>query len=132
MIRRPPRSTLFPYTTLFRSPVVASLGPTTISSLLASGPSTVQASRSNLARGDEVKVAVSHHGSAQRGAFQSMTNDAMVVHLPIGDQTFARQTVTQVLVKREGRQRDATDSTRGYEVCIFCSVRSWRCRRVRT
>src|SRR2546428_4763215 len=26
MIRRPPRSTLFPYTTLFRSPVVATLG----------------------------------------------------------------------------------------------------------
>src|SRR5690348_18208643 len=27
MIRRPPRSTLFPYTTLFRSPGVASLQP---------------------------------------------------------------------------------------------------------
>src|SRR2546422_5579956 len=27
MIRRPPRSTLFPYTTLFRSAVVGSLGP---------------------------------------------------------------------------------------------------------
>src|SRR3712207_7879889 len=27
MIRRPPRSTLFPYTTLFRSPPVAGLGP---------------------------------------------------------------------------------------------------------
>src|SRR2546429_5188101 len=26
MIRRPPRSTLFPYTTLFRSPPVASMG----------------------------------------------------------------------------------------------------------
>src|SRR2546421_12175909 len=26
MIRRPPRSTLFPYTTLFRSPLLASLG----------------------------------------------------------------------------------------------------------
>src|SRR2546430_11781601 len=26
MIRRPPRSTLFPYTTLFRSPVVADFG----------------------------------------------------------------------------------------------------------
>src|SRR2546430_12495060 len=28
MIRRPPRSTLFPYTTLFRSPIVAEVGPT--------------------------------------------------------------------------------------------------------
>src|SRR3712207_8479957 len=27
MIRRPPRSTLFPYTTLFRSPVCGSAGP---------------------------------------------------------------------------------------------------------
>src|SRR2546430_9569159 len=27
MIRRPPRSTLFPYTTLFRSPRVVGLGP---------------------------------------------------------------------------------------------------------
>src|SRR2546422_8318665 len=27
MIRRPPRSTLFPYTTLFRSPRVENLGP---------------------------------------------------------------------------------------------------------
>src|SRR2546425_1876855 len=27
MIRRPPRSTLFPYTTLFRSPVAASAAP---------------------------------------------------------------------------------------------------------
>src|SRR3712207_9550709 len=27
MIRRPPRSTLFPYTTLFRSPPTASAGP---------------------------------------------------------------------------------------------------------
>src|SRR5260370_20181504 len=27
MIRRPPRSTLFPYTTLFRSPLCAPLGP---------------------------------------------------------------------------------------------------------
>src|SRR2546430_3251316 len=30
MIRRPPRSTLFPYTTLFRSPVDARNGPITV------------------------------------------------------------------------------------------------------
>src|SRR2546426_11486033 len=30
MIRRPPRSTLFPYTTLFRSPPAASTAPRTI------------------------------------------------------------------------------------------------------
>src|SRR3712207_7744477 len=41
MIRRPPRSTLFPYTTLFRSPGVASAvivaSPTWIASASASG-----------------------------------------------------------------------------------------------
>ena len=33
-----------------------------------------------------------------------MTGDAMVVHLPTGDQTFERQSVTQVLVKRDGHR----------------------------
>src|SRR5258707_14112879 len=33
MIRRPPRSTLFPYTTLFRSPPVATLLPEALSTL---------------------------------------------------------------------------------------------------
>src|SRR3712207_9013933 len=35
MIRRPPRSTLFPYTTLFRSPVRAPLSPVELVHLLA-------------------------------------------------------------------------------------------------
>src|SRR3712207_9431947 len=35
MIRRPPRSTLFPYTTLFRSLFVGRLKPTTLGRLLA-------------------------------------------------------------------------------------------------
>jgi hypothetical protein len=91
---------------LFVVPLIASLGPTTISSLLASEPSTPQASWNNLgnlARGDEVKVVVGH-ASAQRGVFQSTTGDAMVVHFPTGDQTFERQSVTQVLVKRDGHR----------------------------
>ena len=91
---------------LFVVPLIASLGPTTISSLLASEPSTPQASWNNLgnlARGDEVKVVVGH-GSAQRGVFQSTTGNAMVVHFPTGDQTFERQSVTQVLVKRDGHR----------------------------
>jgi len=91
---------------LFVVPLMASLGPATISSLLASGPSTAQASWNNLgnlARGDDVKVLVSH-GSAQRGTFQSVTGNTMVVHLPAGEQTFERQNVTQVLVKREGHR----------------------------
>ena len=90
---------------LFVVPLIASLGPTAISSLLASEPSKPQASwnnLSNLARGDDVKVVA--NGSAQRGAFQGMTGDIMVVHMPTGDQTFERQSVTQVLVKRDGHR----------------------------
>src|SRR5437667_4608907 len=34
MIRRPPRSTLFPYTTLFRSPILGSLGLTVFQTTL--------------------------------------------------------------------------------------------------
>src|SRR2546426_9361310 len=34
MIRRPPRSTLFPYTTLFRSPLAYRIGPCQIGTLL--------------------------------------------------------------------------------------------------
>ena len=91
---------------LFVVSLIASLGPTTISSLLASEPSTPQANWNNLgnlARGDEVKVVITH-GSAQRGVFQSVTGDAMIVHFPTGDQTFERQSVTQVLVKRDGHR----------------------------
>jgi len=91
---------------LFVVSLIASLGPTTISSLLASEPSTPQANWNNLgnlARGDEVKVVITH-GSAQRGVFQSVTGGAMIVHFPTGDQTFERQSVTQVLVKRDGHR----------------------------
>ena len=91
---------------LFVVLLFASLGPITIQPLLASVPSTPQVSWNNLgnlARGDVVKVVVSR-GSAQRGVFQNMTGDAIVVHFPTGDQTFERQTVTQVLVKREGHR----------------------------
>src|SRR3989442_6280944 len=38
MIRRPPRSTLFPYTTLFRSPSLAVNEPSDIALLLRKGP----------------------------------------------------------------------------------------------
>src|SRR5258708_31965327 len=39
MIRRPPRSTLFPYTTLFRSPRAES-GPTRVGTKISGGPNT--------------------------------------------------------------------------------------------
>src|SRR2546430_16422770 len=52
MIRRPPRSTLFPYTTLFRSP--------------RPSPPRVRAGR---VRTDAVRQAPGHPRPAQRGAF---------------------------------------------------------------
>src|SRR5256885_10468169 len=43
MIRRPPRSTLFPYTTLFRSPhLLRRLGPALVRALLGAGRSRRQ------------------------------------------------------------------------------------------
>src|SRR2546430_15610991 len=54
MIRRPPRSTLFPYTTLFRSP----------------RPSPPRV-RAGLVRTDAVRQAPGHPRPAQRGAFLS-------------------------------------------------------------
>src|SRR5258708_21821344 len=57
MIRRPPRSTLFPYTTLFRSPACSRANPTFMARSFASkdrpaffGPS---AARKTLARSEE-------------------------------------------------------------------------------
>src|SRR2546430_2935518 len=53
MIRRPPRSTLFPYTTLFRSPSEASLQARSASrrtSLAVRGESTILSTRASTAR----------------------------------------------------------------------------------
>src|SRR5258705_8705526 len=47
MIRRPPRSTLFPYTTLFRSPIETPLQP--IENLI--GPEPFQAMQGSVERG---------------------------------------------------------------------------------
>src|SRR5256885_12407418 len=46
MIRRPPRSTLFPYTTLFRSAPCAPLPPWTVSSKICAWPPTEVTCRS--------------------------------------------------------------------------------------
>src|SRR3712207_8906516 len=61
MIRRPPRSTLFPYTTLFRSATVRTLEPTTMLRIdgnvflealnaTAAAPAFLETSRRHLAR----------------------------------------------------------------------------------
>src|SRR2546422_3667544 len=54
MIRRPPRSTLFPYTTLFRSPIVHIGQRVGKSQVLADGPCT---DKGELALGRNVLVA---------------------------------------------------------------------------
>src|SRR3712207_8723765 len=46
MIRRPPRSTLFPYTTLFRSNILPSIGPTRLQDVVASQGYVTQLGRS--------------------------------------------------------------------------------------
>src|SRR6266480_7377559 len=47
MIRRPPRSTLFPYTTLFRSPVPTTNGPTPRSTTSPAGTGDRKSTRLN-------------------------------------------------------------------------------------
>src|SRR3712207_7335464 len=69
MIRRPPRSTLFPYTTLFRSPKVAQFGHDTLSTF-GIGKDLSDAAwrgvaRQLVARG-ALDVAVENHGELVR------------------------------------------------------------------
>src|ERR1700674_3729606 len=86
--------------------LIAGLGPTAVRPLLAFQSSTQQPNWGNLinlAPGEEIRV-VANHGNPQRGTFRSVTPDAITVHFATGDQTFARQSVGKVLVKRAGRR----------------------------
>src|SRR5258708_26602117 len=53
MIRRPPRSTLFPYTTLFRSSISASCGPPSVPSTLLGLEGLLNGSKSGRGRSEE-------------------------------------------------------------------------------
>src|SRR3712207_7939536 len=68
MIRRPPRSTLFPYTTLFRSNVLRVLRPTLRSAIPAAVPRTVATSAFVVAVINEIlnalRIWTSAHASA--------------------------------------------------------------------
>src|SRR5437588_6833654 len=55
MIRRPPRSTLFPYTTLFRSEVIPP-GPLVVSTLIEGQVQALEATPGQLVRSGEVLV----------------------------------------------------------------------------
>jgi hypothetical protein len=84
---------------------VVALGPMAVRPLLAFQSSMQQKNWGNLvnlAHGDEIRIVA--HGGPQRGTFQSVTDDAITVHFATGDQTFARQRVDRVLVKRDGRR----------------------------
>jgi hypothetical protein len=53
--------------------------------------------------GAEIKI-VMKQGDSQRGWFQSVTPDAIGVHIETGDQTFARADIAQILEKRPGHR----------------------------
>src|SRR2546430_13457143 len=53
MIRRPPRSTLFPYTTLFRSPLMARMWPVAIKNELDTFCGFIGCSKSTRERSEE-------------------------------------------------------------------------------
>src|SRR5258708_28316009 len=60
MIRRPPRSTLFPYTTLFRSPSIISIRP---QPYLQAGGQQVRSHRSRAPRGVQLRLRSEEHTS---------------------------------------------------------------------
>src|ERR1041385_4760562 len=62
MIRRPPRSTLFPYTTLFRSPQEG-----TLCSIVSSCPPMTRLSDRNMSLGDVLLPQGENNGACKRG-----------------------------------------------------------------
>src|SRR2546427_2365724 len=70
MIRRPPRSTLFPYTTLFRSPAARSLA--VVSAGTAPGHAQGQGKERSKRRGPQALEAEGH-GSRARGLDRKST-----------------------------------------------------------
>src|SRR5438270_6493913 len=63
MIRRPPRSTLFPYTTLFRSDLARTAGPSSRGTAPAFGPSTRARSSCRRSRSEHQRVRSEEHTS---------------------------------------------------------------------
>jgi hypothetical protein len=56
-----------------------------------------------LTPGQETKVSLTD-GKSYQGDLQSMSDDALVIHSANGDQTFPRQTVQRVSIKRNGHR----------------------------
>src|SRR5258706_9577183 len=70
MIRRPPRSTLFPYTTLFRSTRSSRLSP----ALLSTKRRDAKASSSACTRRNDDQVSVASRSEEHTSELQSLTN----------------------------------------------------------
>src|SRR5947207_9637140 len=71
MVRRPPRSTLFPYTTLFRSGRTGSAGSLPRAGLSVEGPDGAQGQHPCLRR--PARAAVHHH--LRRAGFRSRSEE---------------------------------------------------------
>src|SRR3712207_8021045 len=91
MIRRPPRSTLFPYTTLFRSDVAGGLD-----GLLHVGPASVRQGRDHLGGGR-----IRHlEGLAGQGIAPFSTHEQLVSHLRRSEEHTSELQSRQYLVCR--------------------------------
>src|SRR2546422_7462181 len=81
MIRRPPRSTLFPYTTLFRSYNLSLLGLAPLGSLQAGAVAQVLGTRFAVALGDRKSTRLnSSHGYISYAVFCLKKKKHRVVH----------------------------------------------------
>src|SRR6266487_1555953 len=82
MIRRPPRSTLFPYTTLFRSAcVVFNRGTTESTNLVAHGYG-----RKFVGEGDEILLSVvEHHSNLVPWQFVAQATGASLRFIPLAE-----------------------------------------------
>src|SRR3989454_8536051 len=89
MIRRPPRSTLFPYTTLFRSPARAELGAEARRTVATSRPNfhplACEGRVVHVATPGEVGDHLAGHGRGSAAALQAPGELAAGAHPPPGE-----------------------------------------------
>src|SRR3712207_8194010 len=87
MIRRPPRSTLFPYTTLFRSTFCGALGPIRMCSPSGGGPALCAArariswKNANCADGDWGETGPARHDRSEEHTSELQSRQYLVCRL---------------------------------------------------
>src|SRR2546422_8761199 len=90
MIRRPPRSTLFPYTTLFRSAIYnAAQIPPSISRAVAAPAATFKGSSLDLSVWAEGTPPLAYRWTSNNVALGVTTTNLTVNYLQVGTQTFS-------------------------------------------